>query len=191
MNGRVIEHILTSDPYTRTAYKGFNTFDIPLKKKFSRPAIIILNTDYEDGVGEHWCVANFVNNDICEFFDSYGQQPCFYHFDKIIYKQCEKIVSNPFCVQGFSNVCGHHCLFYVLHRYWGYDDVFILNMYSKTDLLSNDRMVYEFIAKNYGETCAGIENKRSLYSEKHMKRDDRDRRVYNFLARAENKKHLW
>lgn len=155
MRGIVIEHILKTNPATSNYYQGFNTFDIPLPDSLTKPAIIVLNTDNFEGPGEHWCVANFLANDVCEFFDSYGKKPCYYNFDKILYAHCKTIVYNPFRVQGNLPMCGHHILFFILKRYNGVSAAEILNsLYSKTDLFYNDMLVYKFIEHNFGETFA-------------------------------------
>jgi hypothetical protein len=70
MNGSVIEDILRNSPYTENYFKGFCTYDLPLPKNFTKPAIFILNTDKWLGPGEHWCVVNFISDDICEFLEN-------------------------------------------------------------------------------------------------------------------------
>jgi hypothetical protein len=160
MNGSIIKHILGNNPYTAQYFQGFCTPDLPLPKKFSKPAIFILNTDKWYGEGEHWCVANFISDDICEFFDSYGKPPCYYNFDKIIYKHAKDIVYNKFRVQGLPPTCGHHCLFFVLFRYYGYKASVILNKLlkhkTKADLRKNDTIVYNYIKNYFGEPYAAF-----------------------------------
>lgn len=158
MNGSVIEYILENNPYTSKYYHGFGTFDLELPRTFRKPAIYILNTDRWYGAGEHWCVANFVSDQVCEFFDSYGQPPCYYNFDKILYPHVENIVYNSFRVQGLQPTCGHHCLLYTLFRYYGYSASFILNnIYAhKTaaDLKTNDMIAYNYISQYFGNVYA-------------------------------------
>lgn len=158
MNATVLQYILSNNPYTAKHFKGFCTYDIPLPNKFSKPAIFILNTDRWYGVGEHWCVANFISDDVCEFFDSFGKAPCYYNFDNILYKHVKHIVYNPFRVQGFQPTCGHHCLYFVLFRYYGYCASYILNVLLKHDNLfdleRNDETVFKFIKDCFGEVYA-------------------------------------
>lgn len=155
MKGIVLDHILKTNPATSAYYQGFNTFDIPLPASLTKPGIIILNTDKFDGPGEHWCAANFLSNGVCEFFDSYGNKPCFYDFDKILYAHCKSIVYHPSRVQGDLPMCGHHVLFYILKRYNGFSPDIIFNkLYSKSDLNYNDIMVYKFIENNFGNSFA-------------------------------------
>jgi hypothetical protein len=158
MNGTVIEHILGENMYTKRYFKGFGSYDLPLPKNFIKPAIFILNTDKWSGPGEHWCVANFISDDICEFFDSYGKAPCFYNFDKVLYEHAKHVVYNPFRVQGFNPTCGHHCLFFVLFRYYGYNASTIfkeLLLHKKlSDLGDNDQMVFNYIKDFFGHSFA-------------------------------------
>lgn len=156
MLGERIIHILRTNPATSYYFAGLNPYDIDLPKFDTLPAIIVLNTDKLTGKGEHWCVANFLPNNACEFFDPYGILPCFHDFDKILYKRCSSIYYNSHRVQGLFPVCGHHCLFYILQRYWGNTPATVLNMYSK-DLIRNDLMVYKFIVENFGESFARID----------------------------------
>jgi hypothetical protein len=154
MNGGVIQYILGNNPYTAKFFKGFCTYDLPLPKNFSKPAIFILNTDRWYGDGEHWCVVNFVSDNVCEFFDSYGKPPCYYNFDKILYPHVKNIVYNKFRVQGLKPTCGHHCLFFILFRYYGYSSSFILKKVFRhktlADLERNDSIVYDYIKNNFG-----------------------------------------
>jgi len=158
MNASIIQHILGNNPYTSRYFQGFCTYDIPLPKNFQKPAIFLLNTDKWFGPGEHWCVANFVSDEICEFFDSFGNPPCYYNFDKNMYKHVKHIVHNSFRVQGSQPTCGHHCLFFVLFRYYGYDASFILNTLlthtNLDDLERNDRIVFNYIKKYFGDIYA-------------------------------------
>ena len=160
MNGSVIQHILSKNPFTSKYYRGFCTFDLELPNNFSKPSIFILNTDRWYGAGEHWCVANFISEDVCEFFDSYGKPPCYYNFDKILYPRTKTLLYNPYRLQGSKPTCGHHCLFYALLRYYGYSSNSIINELlshnSVRDLERNDSIVFNYISKNFGEFYANF-----------------------------------
>lgn len=159
MNGSIIQHILANSPFTAEYYKGFCTFDLELPVKFSTPSIFILNTDRWYGEGEHWCVANFLSDGICEFYDSYGKPPCYYNFDSLLYARAADIIFNPICLQGSKPTCGHHCLFYILHRYYGYSPwqithELLMPEERSQDLALNDNTVYQYILTNYGKMYA-------------------------------------
>jgi len=154
MNGSVINHILSTNTHTNKWYNGFSSPDIPLPNIKKYPSLVILNTDTTDGPGEHWCVLIIYNRNKSEFFDSYGQSPSFYHFDKPIFEQVNNIQFNNVRVQGSYPTCGHHCLFFSILRAAGHSmKNILLNKYSN-HLLNNDQLVYNFIKNSYGNLYA-------------------------------------
>ena len=158
MNGVVLHHILATNKFTKHCFQGFLAPDLQLPDILKKPALFILNTDMSDGPGQHWCVAVFPagKNNICEFFDSFGKSPDFYNFTHTLSKHCKKIIYNEYAVQGFNSpTCGHHCLFFALHRCANKSVRFILNQfYSSKNLTKNDRRVYNFINKKFGSVFA-------------------------------------
>ena len=153
MNGAVITHILSRDPYTSSWFQGFSSPDLPLPRIRRKPALFILNTDNSQGPGEHWCVAIIRNRNICEFFDSYGFPPAVYKFEKQLLDHSKTILYNEFRIQGTEPTCGHHCLFYALKRGRGLTSKHICEKMYTTDQKKNDRMVYNYI-KQYGDVIA-------------------------------------
>jgi len=154
MNGSVINHILTSNPYTKHWYNGFSSPDLPLPHITKYPSLIVLNTDTTDGPGEHWCILIVFNNDEAEFFDSYGQSPQTYNFHNSIFEHVKKIKYNTRRVQGKLPTCGHHCLFYSVLRANGFSlNNIMSNKYSE-NLFNNDVTVFNFIKNSYGELYA-------------------------------------
>jgi hypothetical protein len=153
MNGAVITHILSRDPYTAPWFHGFSSPDLPLPRIRRKPALIILNTDNARGPGEHWCVALIRNRNVCEFFDSFGLPPAVYNFEAQLLKHCQNIRYNEFKVQGSSPTCGHHCLFYALKRGRGFTAKQICEKMYSSNTERNDRMVYNYI-KQYGDVIA-------------------------------------
>ena len=55
-------------------FKGTFSCDAIPKIKYKQPIAIIINTDPSYKPGEHW-VALFINNNIAEYFDSFGGKP--------------------------------------------------------------------------------------------------------------------
>jgi hypothetical protein len=156
MNGAVIQTILTRDPYTAPWFRGFVTRDLSLPNKFNKPALFILNTDTSKGPGEHWCALIIFNKRRCEFFDPYGKHPATYGFEKLIDEHVTATVYNPVMVQGKMPVCGHHCLFYVLHRARGLSPHYIINkLYTPGNLKKNDATVFRF-ARRFGAKYAAL-----------------------------------
>lgn len=151
MNGFDISYILSLDRYTSKCFKGFamsDTYKLPFNN--AKWALYIVNTDNSSGPGEHWCVLYF-DKDYCEFFDPYGQPPETYGFENLIKRRrCKYLVYNSHQVQNLtSTTCGHHCIFFALHRCRGYSMSDILNLYHSYNTQENDRMV-KFFIKNLG-----------------------------------------
>lgn len=150
MNGAQISHLLSMDPFTARYFKGFgmsDTDELPLVDE--TPALYFLNTDTEDGAGEHWC-AGYFEKKIGEFFDPFGMHPSVYGLDDLMYtrKEIVKIKYNKAHLQSVgSSVCGHHCLFYAFFRCRNVPLQSILKMYEGNDTVANDRLVLEFVVQ--------------------------------------------
>ena len=156
MNGAVISHILSTNPGTKKWFCGFSSPDIPLPDIEKYPSLIILNTDKANGPGEHWCVVIIFNKNYCEFFDSYGRPPCKYNLEEPILKHVNQITYNPKRVQGNAPTCGHHCLFFALHRASGKTlSEIMYNLYTEC-LKINDNIVYSFVQNSYGKIYASF-----------------------------------
>lgn len=157
MDSTTIEKILSRDRRTKTIFQGFSTPDLDFPKIVKTPALFILNTDTSDGPGIHWCIAVFTKRKNCEFFDPLGKNPSKYGFHKPILKRCTRIRFNEFPVQHDSAAtCGHHCLFFAFHRARKVAPRRIMDKYSRTNLVNNDHMVFDFVARNFGKTNAKI-----------------------------------
>ena len=156
MNGARIYHILFSDPHTRTIFNGFGYPDWNINPK-QFPALFIFNTDYSSGPGEHWCVGYFDSKSICEFFDPYGLSPEIYNLTPIIFNICDTIIYNKKQVQHLdAKTCGHHCLFYSLHRARNISHIDILSKLYTNNTNENDSMVYNFL-KKFGNVMSHIQ----------------------------------
>lgn len=155
MNGAQISHLLSMDYFTGNIFDGFAMRDskfLPGNEN-KTPALYILNTDLENGRGEHWCAAYYENDNV-EFFDPFGFPPSFHGFNDLLhsrnYNRCRY---NPYCVQHpLSKFCGHHCLFFAHHRCRGLSFSSVLALYDKNDTQKNDHMVLDFVlqfGRNY------------------------------------------
>jgi hypothetical protein len=156
MNGARISHILLSDPYAGHQFGGFGYPDFPIAVN-KKPALFFLNTDFSFNPGEHWCVVYFVD-DVCEFFDPYGLGPEHYNLDTLIDGHCLTRVNNQKRVQGFDEkTCGHHCLFFSLHRCRGISFHEIMTKHYSSDVDENDKLVFDFM-KRFGRIMSEIQN---------------------------------
>ena len=158
MNAGRFDYIMQIDPYTRELWRGIYSLDEPIPiNPNPKGDIYLLNTAPSDDPGEHWCLL-FRNNDVCELFDSYGHPPSFYKLHIPTYKNL--IVYNPFQLQGpFSRTCGHHCLFFALHRARGFSFLQILTQlyFPQSPYAVNDNMVVNFIFTRFGTSLAKID----------------------------------
>lgn len=86
--------------------------------KLRNNAFYVLNTDPLGAKGKHWIVMN-VNNNLCEFFDSAGNHPSYYHksWHNFLLKKSGAYVYNdlPFQKEN-TQVCGDYCILYVILR---------------------------------------------------------------------------
>jgi flagellar assembly factor FliW len=96
-----------------------------------------------------------------------GNIGAFYLFFKIIVNfltpldvlQCKmvfkKIIFNGTQYQSITaKTCGHHCIFFSVHRAQGKSLTSIKEMYSKIDMQRNDDMVFNFVWNNFGKMFA-------------------------------------
>lgn len=156
MNGAVLKYIFQTNIYTKKWFGGFSSPDLPLPIVKKYPTLFVLNTDYAQGEGEHWCLFIRINEVENEFFDPYGQPPTLYNFEESLFQKINKIVYNDTRVQGKLPTCGHHCVFFGINRAMGHSmEHIVKNIYS-SNLEKNDNNVFQFIKKTYGDDFASF-----------------------------------
>jgi hypothetical protein len=151
MDGYQISVLLSMDQHTSLYFKGFAMRDTTiLPRTNEKPALYILNTDTEKGVGQHWCVAFYEKNQ-CEFFDSFGMPPQIYNLENVLRtRDTKQYKYNHIPVQAITSItCGHHCLYFAFHRCRGFSMKDILTRYDENNQSKNDAMVTKYITK-YG-----------------------------------------
>lgn len=113
--------------------------------KQSGDSCLIANTDTSKEEGTHW-VAMFKQDNICEFFDSYGRKPFKNKFLSINSSyNSVKLQSN------YSTVCGEYCIYYLYHRSRDYglrEIVFSLQQ-------NGDNIVKDFYEQNFDKCRKG------------------------------------
>src|SRR5438552_12933116 len=119
-----------------------------------REQAFILNTGDSSTDGEHWvCLLN--NPGSVEFFDSYGLHPTVC-FPNLQFKK--PLICNEMWIQDVaSNVCGHHCLYFLhkrRHQIGKMEDLKYL--YSENCHSSNDKLAHEFVKSHY---CIAFKHK--------------------------------
>lgn len=157
MNGETISSIIENDPVGQFFLHGYLAVDSKIPKILFYPALFILNTDKEKGPGKHWCILLVCSPKYAEFFDSFGFSPQYYGFHKELLRHMKTIHFNEYPVQSATSAtCGHHCIFWSLLRIRGTPAETIMRKYSKNNLKKNDKMVYEYVKKNFGAKKAKI-----------------------------------
>lgn len=132
MNSAQIEHILTQH-CSQTFGGVFGAENYSLSKI---PCFLVLNTDLSFQSGQHWVVL-YINSFRCEFFDSLGHPPSFYHkhWEKLLEKYSSNFAYNKVCLQDDeSALCGEFCIFYIVMRNNGFSFSSILNMANSTEV---------------------------------------------------------
>ncbi len=122
---------------------------IPASDKFSRyPAYFISNTDTASGNGKHWVVFYFSSPTQLEFFDSFAHISSDYGFKtlSLLYPNLQEIVYVNRRIQNYnSRVCGHYCIYFLVHRIHNYSLDQIICSFSFHDTVWNDIQVFRFI----------------------------------------------
>jgi len=89
--------------------------------------------------GSHWVAVCFSDSGYAEYFDSYGLQP--YKLEIMAYLQRHSIswTFKRYRLQGLTtNVCGHYCYIYALHRARGLSMTSFVNMFEPARHTCND-----------------------------------------------------
>ena len=107
---------------------------------------LIANTDKSTEEGTHW-VTMYKENNICEFFDSYGRPPFKNKFTGKNFKH------NKIKLQSiYSDVCGQYCLYFLYHRSRG----ITLDQIVETLKVDGDVIVKNFIQQNFDICTKGV-----------------------------------
>jgi len=128
-----IETLLSKDLITKKHFQGVYASDqIPVLKKNS---YIILNSDPQYELGEHWVVLSRVN-DIFEFFDPLGRSPAEYDFKN--FPTQYSTLYNLNCIQNpLQNLCGYYCIYFAYFKSRGCKLSDIIDHFSE-NLHAND-----------------------------------------------------
>lgn len=121
----------------------------------SKPQAFILNTDDSFSDGEHWCCFYNLPTHI-EFFDSYGQ-PHNVYFPHMTFEK--PVIHNGKWIQDWSSqVCGHHCIFYLYLRLKKVNTLerAVNDFYDPNLPKFNDKAVHSFVRSHF---CSAFKHK--------------------------------
>lgn len=145
MNNWEISKIMRHLPSTKNRFIGvFSADKIPTNiALYTLPCCFIANTDPSWKSGSHWVAVFIDKNGHIEYFDSYGRRPMSPRMKKFCGRHYQY---NPYMIQTvFSTLCGHYCIFYLVHRCRGVSFVNIMNMFDFDNLNYNDNLVKNFV----------------------------------------------
>ena len=109
MNTLEIDHVLKTHPSTRNVFKG-------VYARNRLPRRLNVPSDTDDRPGTHW-VALYIDANSREYYDPTGRSPFSRAYVNFTNKHCTSWTYNTIRVQEEgSTVCGHHCIFYLIHR---------------------------------------------------------------------------
>lgn len=115
-----LNYLAKNDPYLAPIFRGvFASDQLPKEKDTRRRSAYIVSVDTHDKPGSHW-ISVFVENEHCEFFDSYGVPSKWYKPSPLvnwIFKHYQDVSYNEGQLQATdSSTCGYFALFYLLAR---------------------------------------------------------------------------
>ena len=145
MNTSEILNILEQDSKIKPVLEGVFCRDkLPAVSKL--PLALAANTDSSKGPGEHWIGIFFPIDGQPMYWDSYGLAPRHKEFVKYLGRQYDY---NDVQLQSpFSSACGQYSIFFLAMACRGCTMKQIQNCFSES-LMENDRLVTEFINRNY------------------------------------------
>jgi hypothetical protein len=111
-----------------------------------KPRLYVVNTDVAAGLGLHWVAFYFPTDGIAEFFDSTGHPPEHYHtsFRRFLLDNARAYKILRIRLQGYhSNTCGQYCIFYAIHRCYGYSLHAIVDFFHGQSKWQNDEIIRE------------------------------------------------
>ena len=150
--------------------KGVYPIDLllsPLKK----PSIIVINFNTHYMPVSLWVTVCFSDSGYAEYFDSYGLPP--YTLEIMAYLQRHSIswTFNRHRQALTSNICGHYCCIYALHRARGLTMTSFVNIFISSRYTCNDIRAVRMFRAKIGEcpTCSPLEQQQSCKSQIYIK----------------------
>ena len=150
MDTQQLREIMKRDRLAQLYFKGVYAADqIEERKVIKYPCGYIINTEPIIKEGEHWVAIYIDDSGRGEFYCSYGKSPHTYNFDKWISKNTSSWTYNQKRMQGNnSSVCGHYCVFYLLHRFRNIPLSSLQDLFT-ADYAMNDTLVNNFISERF------------------------------------------
>lgn len=118
MDSVQIARVLCTHPRARKHFIGIfaiNTLPpLPLSKS-AYPICLIFNTDTDTMSGSHWLALYMPTKDQCEYFDSYGVEPCLGPVKKYLHENFKNVSYNKLALQAQgTKTCGEFCICFII-----------------------------------------------------------------------------
>lgn len=128
-----IERILSTNIHTRMNFRGvfaLDTLPSSVRNGIVYPMSFVVNTDPINKAGAHWLALYAVNDERCEYFDSYGWAPWQRQIIDFMLRLSDNIFYNGRRLQSLmETTCGEHCISYIRARDGGHSMHEYLNMF--------------------------------------------------------------
>jgi hypothetical protein len=156
MNTLQIHKVLTKHV---TYFQGVYPIDL-LPSTLIKPSIIVINLDKHYMPGSHWVAVCFSDSGYAEYFDSYGLPPYKLEIMAYLQRHSSSWTFNRHRLQGLTtNVCGHYCCLYALHRARGLPMTSLVIMFQPARYTCNDIRAVRMFRTQFGEcpACSRLE----------------------------------
>jgi len=140
-------------------FQGVYPLDL-LPSTLIKPAITVINLDKYYMPGSHWLAVCFSDSGYAEYFDSHGLPPFKLEIKSYLQRLSISWIFNRHRLQGLtSNVCGHYCWLYALHRTRGLSMTSFVNMFIPARYTCNDKIAVHMFRAQFGERpdCGRLE----------------------------------
>ena len=157
MNSMQISKVLT---IYLEYFQGVSSIDL-LPSTLIKPSIIVINLYKHYMPGLHRVALCFSDSGYAEYFDSYGLPP--YKLEIMSYLQNHSVswTFNHHRLQGLtSNICGHYCCLYELHRVRRLSMTSFASIFSPARYICNDIRAVRMFRAQFGQchSCSQLKH---------------------------------
>lgn len=152
MDTAQLEKTLRSDPIIRRQFGGVFASDRLPRTVQEGKRLFIANTDPAHKPGTHWIAFYFSPSGVCNYFDSYGKEPCMTSFISFMQRNADSWIYNSTPLQHpGSVVCGQYCVMYGHCMTRGSSMSKFVSLFDINKRF-NDLMVMDFIQHHFQPT---------------------------------------
>lgn len=113
------------------------------------PTFLISNLDSDTQPGSHWVAIHIDNNNIGQYFDSFGRPPTGFH-RTFLNRNCRLWDFNDKGIQNvWTSVCGEYCLVYLYFKIQGRSMLDFTHLFNANDTIVNDILLQNMFEKYF------------------------------------------